>query len=192
MNTKKHINSKPSKRKSECLSKLSIVKAVDSFSVFAETNSGGFVPLRVGTLQEVIAEAEHCAAYFGLPVEHELNQPVKLTLHVYKRVGTHWLWAGQRCLSYRDADEAYMYMRTLTAEVQGFYLTTEADNVKFSYTCSHNCSRQWRTILHRLQFNGQLPPGKTEGECNRCFSLFVNSLEGGDVCLNCGYEQIKN
>lgn len=185
----KLTNAKPAKRKSEYLSKLSIIKTQKSFSVFAVTNTGGFVPLRIGTLQQVIDEAEHCAAHFGLPIEHELNQPVKLVIQVYKSVNDRWLWTGQNLKEFRDADQAYLHLRKLGATVDGLALQVEAANVKRAYTCSHDCNRQWLTILHRLQFAGDLPGYRQPGECQRCFSHFVQSLEGGEFCLNCGHEQ---
>lgn len=189
MQTKKLINSKPAKRKSECLSNLSIVETQKHFSVFAVTNKGGFVPLRMGDLAQVIDEAEHCAAYFDLPIQHELNQPVRLIVQVYKQVGALWPWAGQEVRVYGDADEAYLNLRKLGGTVEHSHLTVQtSEKVKHVFTCSQDCTRQWNTLLHRLRFNGGLPDGRHPGECPRCFSRFVKSLEGGELCLNCGYE----
>lgn len=188
MKTKKLINAKPVKRKNEHLSKLSIVKTQSNFTVYAVTNTGGFIPLRVGDLNQVIDEAEHCAAHLGLPVEHELNQLFELRIEVYKRVGNQWLWIGRELKKYADADEAYLNLRKWPYTIQSLELQSEAANVKRVCTCSHNCTRQWMTILHRLRFAGRLPNDRRPGECPRCFSHFVQPLEGGEFCLNCGHE----
>lgn len=188
----KLINVKPSKRKSEYLHKLSITKQLNKYTVFAITNAETFVPLRVGTLQQVIHDAEHCAAHFGLPIEHELNVPVDLIVQVHKKVAEAWLWTGQERKTYSDADQAYLDLRKKSPDIVGLEVYTEAANVKRVYTCSHNCNRPWMTILHRLQFAGELPEGSQAGECPRCFSHFVQSLEGGEFCLNCGHEQTRD
>ncbi len=192
MKAKKLINAKPAKRKSEYLTKLSIAKQQEHFTVYAVAASGAFFPLRVGTLQQVINETEHCAAHFGIPVEHDLNQQVDLIIQVYQKVADRWLWTGQELKSFSDADEAYLHLRKLEYVIDHLELQVEAANVKRAYTCSHNCNRPWLTILHRLRFAGELPEGSHIGECPRCFSYFVQPLEGGEFCLNCGYEQTRD
>lgn len=190
MQTKKLINAKPALRKSAHLTKLSIVNAKTSATAFAFSRHGSFIPMMVGTLQQVISDVEHCAAYYGLPVEHELNTPLTVISNTYQKVNGGWLWVRQTPLVYPDANAAYLAMRSVPGTIAELVITHESGNVKRTYTCSQHCMDHWEVVLHRLSHRGALPerPVK-DGECPRCFSLFVKVMEGGDICLNCGHEQ---
>lgn len=192
MKSQNHINLKPPIKESSFISKLSILKTFESFTVFAVMHTGNFLPLRTGSLQQVIEQTEHCSAYFGLPVEHELNRPIKVIVNKYVLSGDQWAWAGREVKTYPDGNAAYLDLRSVLGEIQGLEIVEESDNVKRTFTCSQERTKHWEAILHRLQRNGQIIESGQKGECPQCFSHFLTLREGGETCLNCGYEQIRD
>ena len=192
MKTKKLLNSKTLKRKRGNLHKLTISKQGKLYTVFATTHNGINLPIKTGTLQAVISEAEQTSAHYALPVEHHLNKPVTVVAQVFKKVSDSWLWAGREVLTYPDAEAAYLSLRAVIHEVDSLEIEVQSGNVKRRFSCSQDCTNQWETILHRLK-GGEIPSNTSKDECARCFSQFVKNLEGGGTfCLNCGYGEINN
>jgi hypothetical protein len=192
MQSQNPINLKPLKRKSSHLLNISIVKRGNNYIAFATILKGGSLPLRVGTLSQVIEEAEHCSAYWGLPVDHSLTPQITLMAATYWLIDQQWVWVRRQRVSFIDAHQAYLQLRKNNVKVSQLEAVTESDTVRQVYTCSQHCTVEWGVVLYRLNHEGQVPETHTVGAgvCPRCFSHFVKSQEGGkmEMCLNCGYE----
>lgn len=197
MQTQNIIDLKAGKHKSGYIKKLSITQSHKHFTVYAVAFKGTFIPLKTGTLQQVIEDAEFQSAHLGVPIEHDLNERVEINVNTYKSVGGVWAWIGCSTISYRDLNEAYLQLRKIAGVCGKLELTTESASVRKVFRCSRLCNTlKWEIILYRLKRQGEIPEhwNVPTGHCVCCFSKFVKLREEGTVqlCLNCGHEQTRN
>ena len=149
-------------------------------------HSGGTsVPFAQGYRHEVIEEVERVAADLGIPINHPLTQPVIVLMNQYALIEGQWVWHRRFVSSFKNADEAYLELRSMPLEISDGKLVSVTDGSKTVVDGSQHCEDKWAMIIYRLKNNGECPaPLKMNSACPRCFSFFVSE----SMCLECGYE----